>query len=246
MNKIQKTKHTQDCIICGQELVYFEEEKEVECVYCHKTFKSNVDCLDGHYICDLCHSMDAIGLIENYCVETERTNPIEMAIELMKNPSINMHGPEHHFLVPAVLLASYYNSWDKKDIKIKKLAVAKMRAEDIKGGFCGFYGNCGAGVGTGIYISIITGATPLTKESWGLANLMTGTALVSIAKLGGPRCCKRNIFVSIEEATRLTNEHFNIKFYDYENYSPICSFKSINRECLKIKCPYFQQTNLHQ
>ena len=40
-----------------------------------------------------------------------------------------------------------------------------MRATDIKGGFCGFYGNCGAAVGTGIYVSIITGATPLTRES---------------------------------------------------------------------------------
>jgi hypothetical protein len=33
-----------------------------------------------------------------------------MALNLMKNPQIKMHGPEHHFLVPAVLLAAYYNT----------------------------------------------------------------------------------------------------------------------------------------
>ncbi|MGR4064590.1 MAG: DUF5714 domain-containing protein, partial [Vulcanimicrobiaceae bacterium] len=32
---------------------------------------------------------------------------LRMAITLMQNPVVNMHGPEHHFLVPAVLLAAY-------------------------------------------------------------------------------------------------------------------------------------------
>lgn len=239
MEKVGKSKHRNDCMICGQELIYFEDYKDLECMYCHNIFKSNVTCLEGHFVCDGCHSMDAIGLIENYCKETDKTNPMEMAIELMKSPSINMHGPEHHFLVPAVLLTSYYNLLMKKDMKTKKLAVAKMRAKDIKGGFCGFYGNCGAAVGAGMYISIISGATPLTKDSWGLANLMTGTALLSMAKIGGPRCCKRNLFTAIEEAAKFTEEHFNVRLYDYENYHPVCSFKAKNRECLKTECPYF-------
>ncbi|NLY77087.1 MAG: SAM-dependent methyltransferase [Tissierellia bacterium] len=234
-------KHTSDCMICGRELIYFEEYKEVECLYCHNKFKANVTCLDGHYVCDGCHSMDAIGLIEKYCQETDKTNPIKMAIELMKNPSINMHGPEHHFLVPAVLIASYYNALDKKDEKKRKLAVAKTRAKDIKGGFCGFYGNCGAAVGTGIYVSIITGASPLTKDSWGLANLMTGTALIALAKIGGPRCCKRNSFTAIKEAAKFTKEHFNIKLYDYDDYSPTCNFRLKNRECIKEQCPYYSK-----
>ena len=42
-----------------------------------------------------------------------------MAIEIMKSPMINMHGPEHHFLVPAVLITSYYNIKDEKKNKIK-------------------------------------------------------------------------------------------------------------------------------
>ncbi len=30
-----------------------------------------------------------------------------LAIRLMRLPAVKMHGPEHHFLVPAVLLAAY-------------------------------------------------------------------------------------------------------------------------------------------
>lgn len=241
MKKAINIKHTRDCIICGKELIYFDDYIELECMYCHKRYISNVSCIDGHYVCDTCHSVDAIELIENYCRETSKTNPIDMAIELMKNPSIHMHGPEHHFLVPAVLITSYYNTLDKKDDKIKKLAVAKMRAKDVKGGFCGFYGDCGAAVGTGIYVSIILGASPLSKESWGLANLMTGTSLISLASIGGPRCCKRNSFTAIREAAIFTDEHFNVKLYDYENYSPVCSFNLKNNECLKGECPYYNK-----
>ncbi|MCW3491571.1 DUF5714 domain-containing protein [Dethiobacter alkaliphilus] len=239
MDRINAQKHTQDCMICGLELKYFEEYKKLECVYCHKSFRSNVTCVNGHYVCDMCHSMDAITLIENYCQETEKVNPIEMAIELMKNPAINMHGPEHHFLVPAVLLTAFYNHKGDKSTKVKKLQVAKMRAKEVKGGFCGFYGNCGAAVGTGICISLITDATPLTRESWGLANLMTGRALISLAKTGGPRCCKRNLFTSIKEAAKFIEEHFGVKMYDNENYDHTCSFKERNKECLLHECPYF-------
>lgn len=68
----------------------------------------------------------------------------------MRNPNVKMHGPEHHFLVSAILLAAYYNT--KKDYKEKatKIRMAKKRASQILGGFCGFYGDCGVAVGTGI------------------------------------------------------------------------------------------------
>lgn len=238
--KINEKKHSKDCMICGEELEYFEKYRDLECLYCHKRFESNVSCKAGHYVCDSCHSMNGNDLIEKYCKNTDKTNPMEMAIEIMKNPSINMHGPEHHFLVPAVLITSYYNIRDEKKNKIKKLAVAKMRAKDVKGGICGFYGNCGAAVGTGIFMSIITEATPLTKENWGLANLMTGTSLIEISKTGGPRCCKRNVFTAIKTAAGFADEYLETKMYDYESHRPICGFKSNNRECLRLDCPYFK------
>lgn len=80
-------------MICGEELEYRQYYKEVECGYCLGKFESNVTCKSGHYVCDACHSMNALDLIEKYCKETDNTNPIDMAIELMKNPVVNMHVP---------------------------------------------------------------------------------------------------------------------------------------------------------
>ena len=89
-----------------------------------------------------------------------------MAITLMQNPHVPMHGPEHHFLVPAMLLAAYYNTIGEPYRKSRVLGLARERSGLVKGGSCGLLGDCGAAVGTGIFIPIITGATPLSLDEW--------------------------------------------------------------------------------
>ena len=231
-------KHNVDCMVCGEELVYSSEDKEVKCIYCNDIYHSNVSCGEGHYICNTCHCKDSIDLIYSYCLKTDEKNPLKMAIELMKSKSVNMHGPEHHFLVPAILTTSYYNNIDKKEIKEEKLNLVRERATKIPGGICGSYGSCGAAVGTGLVISIITEATPLTEESWGLANEMTGYSLISMGKNGGPRCCKRNTFTAIMEASKFIEERLGVKLYDYADDKALCEFKKYNKQCIGKRCPF--------
>ncbi|KMT21154.1 DUF5714 domain-containing protein [Clostridium cylindrosporum] len=235
VDKINKN----NCILCGEQLVYSEEYKELNCVYCGKVFNSNVACGAEHYVCDVCHSLSGVDLILSYCKSTKKTNPIEMANDIMNSKDFFMHGPEHHYLVPAVLIASYYNSiGESEDFKGRKLLIAKERAENVKGGFCGFYGSCGAAVGCGIFLSVITSTTPLTKDTWGLVNEGTGRVLLSLAKIGGPRCCKKGVFTSITLAARLLDENMNIKIYDWEKSIPKCNFSRFNKECIGKNCPY--------
>jgi hypothetical protein len=115
----------------------------------------------------------------------------------MKNPQIKMHGPEHHFLVPAVLFTAYQNQTGEKDGRRSKLEIIRNRAELVKGGFCGTHGTCGAAIGAGIFCSVITDTTPLSTDTWRLSNKITAHCLISIAEHGGPRCCKRDTFISI-------------------------------------------------
>ena len=224
------------CMICEQELTYNEQDKEVKCIYCNKIYQSNVSCSRGHFICDTCHSKDSIDLIYSYCLNTDKKDPLEMAIELMKNKNINMHGPEHHFLVPAVLITCYYNI-NEVELKEKKLNLVKERATKIPGGICGSYGSCGAAIGTGLVISVITEATPLTEESWGLSNEMTGHSLINMGKTGGPRCCKRNAFIAIKETSKFIEERLGTVLYD-ENNDITCEFKKNNKQCIGKKCPF--------
>ena len=225
------------CLICGLELTYLSADGKLQCEYCGKTFVADVCCINNHYICDRCHSLEPNGLIEQYCRTTQLKDPHRIAITLMKNPLINMHGPEHHFLVPAALLAAWYNKHKNTVLKDAAIITARRRAEDLKGGVCGSLGACGAAIGTGIFISLITGATPLSREEWRLANLMTSESLKVIAENGGPRCCKRNSFLAIDAAISYLKTHFATEL-SVEN-KIICEFAILNPECLGEECCYY-------
>ena len=227
------------CLVCGSELVYLKNDELINCIYCGNEFNANVKCRNGHFVCDSCHSLPANDIIEQFCMSSDSTSPLKMAVELMHNQKIKMHGPEHHFLVPAVLLAAYCNATEQKVLKSIWLKKAKTRAEKVLGGFCGTHGSCGAAVGTGIYISIISNATALSTDEWKFSNLMTSKALYNIAMSGGPRCCKRDSYIAIEEAIYFTKENFGTELSILNKI--VCDFSSLNKECLKENCKYYKK-----
>lgn len=223
------------CMICGEELIYSEFSKYINCFYCKGRIFTNVKCKNGHYVCDKCHSISANDLIEKNCINADFIEPLHFAEKLMKHPSVKLHGPEHHFLVPAVLLAYYFNK-ENLNKKRKKVAIqkARKRSEYILGGFCGTHGNCGAAVGTGIFYSIISEATPLSEKEWEYSNMLTANTLSTIANYGGPRCCKRNSFLAL---ITVLDYLFSDKTYKKQQFK--CTFRNYNEECTKTRCPFF-------
>ena len=111
----------------------------------------------------------------------------------------------------------------------------KSRGQDVPGGACGFWGVCGAGISSGIFLSIITGSTPLAREAFGLSNRMTARSLEAIGKVGGPRCCKRDSYLSILAAIDFVKEQFGVEM---EKPEVICGFSGQNRQCLGKGCPF--------
>lgn len=225
------------CMVCGKPLRYLESPEQRECVYCHQTKTANATCEDGHFVCDRCHRLGADDAIQEFCTKTGETDPVRMAVTLMQNPAVHMHGPEHHFLVPAVLLAAYCNVSGKSDQKARLIATARERAASVPGGACGFMGDCGAAVGVGIFVSLITGATPLSRREWQQANMAVAKSLMTIAEHGGPRCCKRNTFLALKGAVAFTAEHFGVKIPLDSKVT--CRFSDLNKECRMANCPFY-------
>lgn len=225
-----------ECLICGKPLVYTNESKEMRCAICGKTALTKASCVDRHFVCDDCHS-DGVALIKALCLHSQSKNPSAIAQELMKHDFIHMHGPEHHVLVGAALLTAYKNAGGEIELA-KALEEMEVRGKSVPGGACGFWGCCGAAVSAGMFISIISGATPLSEGPWGKANLMTAAALAKIGEIGGPRCCKRNTFLAIDAAVDFVKTHFNVAM-EKEAKGNVCTFHKRNAQCLKERCPFF-------
>lgn len=225
------------CLVCGEPLVYLEKAEEMECIYCHKKELSRARCRDSHYVCDGCHAKKGIEVIMEYCGKSDSRNPIAMLQEMMEDPYIYMHGPEHHIMVGAALLTAYHNAGGEIDFS-DALQEMKERGGSYPGGSCGFWGCCGAAVSVGMCMSIITKSTPLSGKSWGINNCSTGKVLEAIGKIGGPRCCKRNSFTAVKVAAELFQEHFGVTL-DMPDVIR-CSYSPENQQCLRRACPYYK------
>ena len=139
-------------------------------------------------------------------------------------------------MVGSALLAAYKNAGGEIDLP-EALLEMMNRGKTILGGVCGFWGACGAGISTGMFISIISGATPLKDEPWGWANKMTSKALDAIGSIGVPRCCKRDFYMAIISAIDYVAENFNIQM---EKPVIKCIYFDKNNQCIKERCPFHE------
>ena len=156
----------EECLICKAPLEYLQEDMEMECELCHKKEKSKTRCIHGHYVCNECH-MQGIDSLVGLCMEETSKNPVVILNQMMRMPFCHMHGPEHHIMVGMALLTAYKNSGGELDLK-KALVEMNNRGRSVPGGACGFWGACGAGLSAGMFVSIITGSTPLGQENLGI------------------------------------------------------------------------------
>jgi len=137
-------------------------------------------------------------------------------------------------MVGAALLTAYHNAGGDIDLPAA-LSEMYSRGKQVPGGVCGFWGACGAGISSGIYMAIATKSTPLAKEQWSLSNRMTSASLNAISANGGPRCCKRNSYLAIREAVAFTAENLGVQM---ELGDIVCTRSHLNNQCRKEACPF--------
>ena len=154
--------------------------------------------------------------------------------KLMDLDFCHMHGPEHHIMVGCALLTAYNNAGGELELE-PALMEMQSRGKSVPGGTCGFWGACGAGISSGMFLSIVTKSTPLAQEGWGLANQMTSHALQKIGEVGGPRCCKRDSYLAILAAAAFVKEKLGVEM---ETQKIVCHYSEKNNQCIGKRCPF--------
>lgn len=224
----------ENCGVCGTSLIYATTSSDVRCIFCGEEHSSQIYCPEGHYICDACHGQEALDALRQMLQREVSSSPGEILEHILSHPSVPMHGPEHHAIVPAVIIAAVRNAgYPVPDEAIEK---AITRGSKVPGGWCGSHGVCGAAVGVGTAISVLTDATPLTGKQRSLANEATSFALSRMLD-GHPRCCKRASRNAVLAAVDFLRERMGIVLKDAGKVS--CTYSSRNRECVRKGCPYY-------
>ena len=227
-----------NCGVCARPLVYATESVTKTCDICGKVEKTNIYCPAGHYVCDACHSKATLEVLKQVLASSKSTDPLEIIEQVMAHPSVPMHGPEHHAIVPAAIITAVRNT----GYPVPESAIEKAieRASKVPGGWCGLYGDCGAAVGVGIAVSVLTNATPLTGRERSLALGATSFAMAKMLD-GQPRCCKRASRVAIEAAVDYLNDKLNIKLTKSKGIK--CTYTIRNQQCAKTECPYYPEAH---
>lgn len=178
---------------------------------------------------------DIAKQIVEECKKYTGTNPVEIFNEVAKKDFVRIHGPEHHILDGACLLVAFKNAGGDVDLE-KGLNWIITQGLKMPGTQCAYWGVCGAVTSIGAALSLIDKTGPLaTDGSWGRKMLVTSKAIQRIGEINGPRCCKRDAYISFEAAVDFVNSNFGVRL---QSEKIKCSFSGKNQQCIGNKCPY--------
>ncbi len=221
------------CMVCGSRLDYFSVEREEQCRYCDALFKANAACEKGHFVCDGCHSKDARDVLTHILKETEETDMVALLSRIRSHPAVPVHGPEHHFLVPGIIVAAYRNMGGM--VAPGMIETAISRGAQVAGGFCGFMGVCGAAVGVGIAFALIWDSNPVKPKERRDVQSATAMVLTEIARFEAARCCQRDSWIALTKAAELSEAFLPLKLR--AEGALACTQRHSNKECMGKGCP---------
>jgi hypothetical protein len=242
-----------DCGVCATPLIYASLPETLICTLCGGAHETLIWCPNGHFVCDACHGRSAREVLAEVVSADPPPDPGDLLERAMAHPAISMHGPEHHAIVPAVVVAAACSAVSNTangeigmpsaagpttPLSIAEDAVRRSadRGSKVPGGWCGYYGTCGAAVGVGIAVSVITQATPLKGRERSLALAATSAALERMHD-GAPRCCKRASRTAVAVAVGFLREQLGVELAEPMHVQ--CVYSRRNAQCPRERCPYF-------
>ncbi|MFH0847231.1 MAG: DUF5714 domain-containing protein [Chloroflexota bacterium] len=225
---------TQKCNVCEANLVPNGSGNPLKCSFCGKEMSAPAYCPHGHLACETCARLEPLAVLQELLTKTTSRCPAEILELMMSHPRVPMHGPIHHVFVPVAIVAAVRNTG--YPLPPDALLQAFDRGAKVPGGWCGLAGACGAALGVGIAVSVVTQSTPLTGKNRTLALGATSRTLSQMLD-NHPRCCKKASREALDVAVDFLHEKLGIKLLKGE--STRCHYSARNRECIKEACPYY-------
>jgi 7,8-dihydro-6-hydroxymethylpterin dimethyltransferase len=226
------------CMICGEALEYQVVNREEQCQFCGRRVAAPARCPKGHFVCDQCHSLDALAVIKTVALQSREDDLIRLLTQIRNHPAFPLHGPEHHALVPAIILSAYRCGGGR--VGDDKILTAIERGSTVAGGSCSFWGICGAAVGVGIAFALLLEATPYAARERKLVMEVTREVTERIAEYEAPRCCQRESWIALKSASELSRKYLPVILRAQASLK--CAQWKRNQECIGADCPLWPGT----
>jgi MoaA/NifB/PqqE/SkfB family radical SAM enzyme/SAM-dependent methyltransferase len=226
------------CLVCGQPVHYRAAEVRQTCAFCGGVFMAPAQCAAGHFVCDACHTRDAEAFLEHICTVTSKTDLVDLLQEIRRHPAIPLHGPEHHLMVPGIILATYRNLGGQ--VPRTMLQTALRRGKTVPGGYCAYTGGCGAALGVGIAFSLILRASPVKARERQQVQQVTQAVIQAQARFAAARCCQRDSWLALKTAAALSKTYLSISLP--ADVPLRCQQAHLNQECLGQSCPLWPRS----
>jgi len=226
-------RHAAGCMVCAAPLVYSNIDQDVECWYCRKAMQAQAHCEAGHFVCDRCHAEDALTVIEHLCLTAGETDLLALFARIRRHPAIPVNGPEHHGLVPGIILAAFRNQGGA--LSEEHIRTGIRRGSQMAGGSCAYMGICGAATGVGVAFSLILEANPLKPAERRQVQSAVQEAIADIAAQHAARCCQRDCVLALRSAASLSSRLLPVQLEAADLFP--CRQQDKNRECQGSSCP---------
>lgn len=225
-------RHTTGCMVCGAALIYRSAAIPVPCSFCKVMHQATALCEQGHFVCDQCHAEDALQVIEHICLTTQETDMLILLDQIRRHPAMPTNGPEHHGLVPGIILATLRNLGG--EIPAAMISTGIRRGVQVIGGSCAYMGICGAAAGIGVAFGLILEANPLKATERQQVQAAVLEAISEIAAQHAARCCQRDCVLALQAAVRISKRLLPVSL-QAENLL-VCRQQHKNRDCQGPAC----------
>ena len=223
------------CMVCAAPLIYASVDQQAACWYCGKSAATPALCEMGHYVCDHCHAEDALAVIDHLCLTARDTDMLVMLEKIRRHPSVPANGPEHHGLIPGIILSAFRNQGGA--LPADAILTGIRRGGQISGGSCAFAGICGAATGVGVAFSLLLEANPLKPTERQQVQAAVQEAIADIAAQHAARCCQRDCFLALRAVARISARLLPVRLQAEASFN--CRQQARNRECQGKNCPLF-------
>jgi hypothetical protein len=174
------------------------------------------------------------------CLTTPETDMIALLQEIRGHPAIPLHGPEHHMLVPGVILAAYRNLGGEVSPEMLRTALRRGRSGARR--LVRLHRGLRRRAGCGHRLQPAPGGQSGEgrRTPTGAANHPGGAP--GTIGFAAARCCQRDSWLALTKAAELSRDYLPIAL---RAEAPLyCTQARQNRECLGTACPLWEGVSM--